>query len=192
MNQKFLEMMKKEAANYQDEMDAFIHVEMKSGTAELILSGDIMGMLDCVNGVIKRVSTMTGMPYKETLECMVMINRIGLRQAEKLAGKGLPGKRRIEGEDWQKDWKEQTRKEAEKKASVPTAMMTVMNAALKAENESLKSQLSMARKQKEDLRAEKNKEIDRQNKEILRLEHRIKEISEELQCGGNNGTDKEG
>ena len=155
-----------------EEGDAFIHVEMEGHNhPELMLGGDSIAMLHCMNGIICRFSELTGQEYADTIEHLISMKINGYKKMVTLIRGTSPEKKHLEGEDHFEGAKLEVKRQAEHEAEIK---INALRKELKEEmlrNKALHEIMSAKL-------AAKERQIKELNKTILKLEHEMKDLEE--------------
>lgn len=75
----------KEAQRFLGENDCYIHAEMKGGNMELIVSGQMLGIIHAVSKMVERLSELTGQSFDDTLQA-VKLWELAKMETEDLEG----------------------------------------------------------------------------------------------------------
>ena len=71
----------REAEHFANLNDAYIHAEMKNGkNCEIILSGDGLGIIHAVGGIIERLATLQRSSFDETIRAIITMHDESIRQ----------------------------------------------------------------------------------------------------------------
>lgn len=170
-----------EASEFVNEGDGYIHSEMKNGKSpKLVISGDMLGILWQVCGIINRVSEITGTSFNETASLAFSLPSMGYRkvsQMRKESSKNGEMKYYV-GEDWNEKWKKEQLKKIQRESSLECLSMAVNLKEMESRNASLNNQIVDLKKDHAKVIKAKDEQIQALTKECQALEHRMKEMEQ--------------
>lgn len=71
----------REAEHFTNLNDAYIHAEMKNGkNCEIILSGDGLGIIHAVGGIIERLATLQRQDFDQVIGAIVAMHDESIRR----------------------------------------------------------------------------------------------------------------
>lgn len=178
------ERIMKEAANFMGDGDGYIHSEMKNGKSpQLVISGDIMGIMWQVCGIFNRLSEITGNSFDEVAFMTINMPKLGYGNLKSITKDNK--KKVYVGEDWNEQWKKETESKLKREANMDNISLAFNLAEMEKRCTSLNNQLVDAKKKySKDLKA-KDEQIKSLTKECQSLEHRMKEMEQQRMFGGD-------
>lgn len=176
------EYHKERSASFIGEGSCYIHSEMpKNKNPELVIAGDFLCMMHCINGMIDRIAYKTGTDYETTISAIYGMHHVGLESTVQMLKKAGGEYKHIEGEDWQEEWKKNKEKEIKREAQCDNLTLALNLAEMEKRNTSLNNQLVDLKKDYGKKLKAKDEDIKKLNKEILVLDHRLKEMEYQRQ-----------
>lgn len=164
MNRKIYELLKQDFE--LTEGRAYLIADFDNGNTQLVIAGDMLGLIDSIGKAIQRISEVTGMTWNETYGAVYSMQKVGYSNIK--AAFGEKPKKVVAGSDFQ----EQLREEAERKADAKNmALQTRLDLLAKelARAETINSRL---KENHEKALAVKDKQIAELTKELKREQHR--------------------
>lgn len=172
------ERLMKEASEFINEGDGYIHSEMKGGKSpKIIIGGDTLAILWQVCGIITRVCEISGTSWEQTCGLVFNYPSAGYRKVKSMT-KDCEKKVYV-GSNWNEQWKKDQMKKMQREASIESIGLAVSLKAMEEKNASLNNQLIDLKKQNLKIIKAKDEQILKLSKECQELEHRLKEMEEQ-------------
>ncbi len=154
-----------------------IHCEMMNGKhPEIMIGGDTVSIMWLIDGVINRLSEISGVPFEETAMTILSLTELGYDNVQNVRKKEKP--RYYVSEDWQERAKKDIEKDVKREVASESITLALNLAEMEKRNTSLNNQLVDLKKEYTKNLKTKDEQIKALTKECQALEHRMKEMEQ--------------